>query len=117
MQRVIDPLTAMGARVASRDGRAPLEIEGGDLIGISWTTPVPSAQIKSAILLAGIHATGRTTVTEALPTRDHTERAFRAFGIVTSTDGPSGDEAALIYACRRIAGSDLGAGLFATPAQ
>ena len=89
MRRVIDPLTAMGARIRSHDGRAPLEIDGGDLTGISWTTPVPSAQIKSAILLAGLHATGRTTVTEALPTRDHTERAFKAFGIAASSDGRS----------------------------
>jgi 3-phosphoshikimate 1-carboxyvinyltransferase len=89
MRRVIDPLTAMGARIVSRDGRAPLDIDGGDLAGISWTTPVPSAQIKSAVLLAGLHASGYTTVTEALATRDHTERAFKAFGLTASSDGLS----------------------------
>jgi 3-phosphoshikimate 1-carboxyvinyltransferase len=81
MKRVIDPLTAMVARISSNSGRAPLGIEGGDLTAITWTTPVPSAQIKSAVLLAGLHANGTTTVTEAVATRDHTERAFRAFGV------------------------------------
>src|SRR5262245_19558715 len=56
MRRVIDPLTAMGAKIGSQDGRAPLDITGGDLSGIEWTTPVASAQIKSAVLLAGLHA-------------------------------------------------------------
>ena len=87
MRRVIDPLTAMGARVDSTDGRAPLRIGGGNLSGIVWTTPVPSAQIKSCVLLAGLHATGTTTVHEAVVTRDHTERAFRAFGVCISTVG------------------------------
>jgi 3-phosphoshikimate 1-carboxyvinyltransferase len=87
MKRVIDPLTAMGARIGSNDGRAPLEIEGGDLSGIEWKTPVASAQIKSSILLAGLHARGRTTVREPLGTRDHTERMFRGYGIDISADG------------------------------
>ena len=81
MRRVIDPLTAMGATVISRDGRAPLEIDGGDLTAIDWTPPVASAQIKTAILLAGLAASGTTVVREPLPTRDHTERAFDLFGI------------------------------------
>lgn len=81
MRRVIDPLTAMGATVRSRDGRAPIEIDGGDLTAIDWTPPVASAQIKSAILLAGLAARGTTIVREPLPTRDHTERAFDLFGI------------------------------------
>lgn len=89
MRRVIDPLTAMGARISSNDGRAPLEIEGGDLSGIEWTTPVASAQIKSSILLAGLHARGRTTVHEPLGTRDHTERMFRGYGIELSINGLS----------------------------
>jgi 3-phosphoshikimate 1-carboxyvinyltransferase len=86
MRRVIEPLTAMGARIGSRDGRAPLDIDGGDLTAIEWTTPVPSAQVKSAILLAGLHARGTTRVREALATRDHTERMFRAYGIELSVD-------------------------------
>jgi len=81
MRRVIDPLEAMGAEVTSRDGHAPIEIIGGDLSGIDWTPPVASAQTKSAILLAGLSASGKTTVREPLPTRDHTERAFDLFGI------------------------------------
>ncbi len=85
MRRVIDPLSAMGATIVSNDGRAPLEITGADLRAIEWTTPVPSAQIKSSVLLAGLHAAGTTTVHEALPTRDHTERALRAFGVQIET--------------------------------
>ncbi len=87
MKRVIDPLTAMGARIRSHDGRAPLEIDGGDLTGIEWRTPVASAQIKSAILLAGLNARGVTTVHEPLATRDHTERMFRAFGVAIAVEG------------------------------
>jgi 3-phosphoshikimate 1-carboxyvinyltransferase len=87
MRRVIDPLTAMGAHIGSQEGRAPLEIDGSDLHGIEWTTPVPSAQVKSAILLAGLHASGTTIVHEPLGTRDHTERMFRAYGIELTVDG------------------------------
>jgi len=89
MRRVIDPLSAMGARVRSTDGRAPLDIDGGELTAINWATPVPSAQIKSAVLLAGLHADGKTTVSESIATRDHSERAFRAFGIEITTEGRS----------------------------
>jgi len=87
MGRVIEPLSAMGARFSSRDGRAPLVIDGGRLQGISWTTPVPSAQIKSAILLAGLSAEGTTTVVEPAATRDHTERALPLFGMTCEVDG------------------------------
>jgi 3-phosphoshikimate 1-carboxyvinyltransferase len=81
MARVIAPLAAMGATIESNDGRAPLEIQGAALSAIDWTPPVASAQIKSAILLAGLSAQGTTIVREPLPTRDHTERAFDLFGI------------------------------------
>lgn len=80
MRRVIDPLTRMGARLESVDGRPPLAIQGGDLAGIDYVPDVPSAQVKSAVLLAGLQAAGRTSVTEPAPTRDHTERALQAFG-------------------------------------
>ena len=80
MKRVIDPLTRMGARIEAVNGCAPLTITGGGLHPIEYTTPVPSAQIKSAVLLAGLHLDGRTTVHEAAPTRDHTELAVAAFG-------------------------------------
>jgi 3-phosphoshikimate 1-carboxyvinyltransferase len=89
MTRVVEPLTAMGARIetAASSGRAPLVITGGALRGIEWTTPVPSAQVKSAILLAGLRASGTTIVREPAATRDHTERAFPAFGLAVDTNG------------------------------
>lgn len=87
MRRVIDPLTAMGARISSQDGLAPLVIDGRPLRGIEWTPPVPSAQIKSAILLAGLRAAGSTTVIEPAETRDHTERAFPLFGLSCEVEG------------------------------
>ena len=87
MRRVIEPLTRMGASIAADDGRPPLTIDGTDLHGIAHTPEVPSAQVKSAVLLAGLHATGRTTVIEPAPTRDHTERAFAAFGVSAGRDG------------------------------
>jgi 3-phosphoshikimate 1-carboxyvinyltransferase len=87
MRRVIDPLTAMGARIEALDGRAPLAIDGGRLTAVAWRSPVASAQVKSAILLAGLAADGVTSIAEPLPTRDHTERAFRAFGLEIVVDG------------------------------
>ena len=87
MRRVIDPLSAMGARIGSEDGRAPLVIDGGGLQAITWASPVPSAQVKSAIMLAGLAASGTTAVSEPLATRDHTERAFPAFGLETLVEG------------------------------
>ncbi len=87
MRRVIDPLTAMGARITSDDGRPPLVVGGGSLHPIDWRPPVASAQVKSAILLAGLAAEGVTRVEEPAPTRDHTERAFALFGVRCETDG------------------------------
>lgn len=84
MRRVIDPLTAMGARITSSDGRAPLGITGGQLRPVTWRSPVASAQVKSAIMLAGLATEGATTVIEPMPTRDHSERAFPAFGLTCS---------------------------------
>lgn len=89
MRRVIVPLDAMGARLASDGGRPPLTIDGGDLVGIRHTPEVPSAQIKSAVLLAGLMADGPTTVEEPVPTRDHTERALETFGVRVTRDGAS----------------------------
>lgn len=80
MRRIIEPLVRMGARIASTDGRAPMTIEGTALQAIAHAPEVPSAQVKSGVLLAGLQARGRTTVTEPAPTRDHTERALAAFG-------------------------------------
>jgi 3-phosphoshikimate 1-carboxyvinyltransferase len=81
MRRVIEPLRQMGAEIESREGdRAPIEIRGGHLHAIDYTTPIPSAQVKSAILLGGLFADGVTTVRESVCTRDHTEVALREFG-------------------------------------
>lgn len=80
MKRVIDPLTLMGARIRSNDGRLPLTISGGMLKAINYKIPVASAQVKSAVLLAGLYAEGETQVEEPVSTRDHTEIALRAFG-------------------------------------
>jgi 3-phosphoshikimate 1-carboxyvinyltransferase len=87
MERVAQPLRAMGARVATTDGRPPLSIEGGGLHGVSWDLPVASAQVKTAILLAGLQADGATTVVEPEPSRDHTERLLPAFGVALSVSG------------------------------
>jgi 3-phosphoshikimate 1-carboxyvinyltransferase len=81
MRRVMDPLRQMGAEIRSAEGdRAPLEIRGGALRGIDYTPPTPSAQVKSAVLLAGLFADGPTTARESIATRDHTEVALREFG-------------------------------------
>jgi 3-phosphoshikimate 1-carboxyvinyltransferase len=80
MRRIIEPLTRMGARITSADGRTPLTVDGAELHAIAHASEVPSAQVKSGVLLAGLQASGRTTVTEPAPTRDHTERALAEFG-------------------------------------
>lgn len=80
MRRIIEPLERMGARITSRDGHPPVSIEGAELFGIAHAPDVPSAQVKSGVLLAGLQARGRTTVMEPAVTRDHTERALAAFG-------------------------------------
>jgi 3-phosphoshikimate 1-carboxyvinyltransferase len=80
MGRIREPLAAMGARLTLTEGHAPLMIEGGALSAIDYTTPVPSAQVKTCILLAGLQTAGTTTVREAVRTRDHSELALRAFG-------------------------------------
>ncbi len=87
MERVAEPLRAMGAGVVTTDGHAPLEVEGGPLYGVATTLALPTAQVKSAILLAGIAAEGETTVTEPASTRDHTERALAALGAPVSVEG------------------------------
>jgi 3-phosphoshikimate 1-carboxyvinyltransferase len=86
VERVAEPLRRMGARLASRDGRPPLRIHGGPLHGISWDMPVASAQVKTAILLAGLQADGATTVREPARSRDHTERLLPAFGVPVRID-------------------------------
>jgi 3-phosphoshikimate 1-carboxyvinyltransferase len=81
MRRVTDPLTRMGARIDTRDGLPPLHIHGGQALqGIGYELPVASAQVKSALLLAGLYAACETQIIEPHPTRDYTERMLSAFG-------------------------------------
>ncbi|MFE1602447.1 3-phosphoshikimate 1-carboxyvinyltransferase [Methylobacterium sp. ID0610] len=95
MRRILDPLVRMGTVVVSQEegGRVPLTLRGPDeAIPITYETPVASAQVKSAVLLAGLNAPGTTTVIEAAATRDHTERMLRLFGaeVSVATHGPEG---------------------------
>ena len=80
MGRIVEPLTAMGARIETDNGHAPLVIRGGDLHGITYEMPIASAQVKSALLLAGLYADSPTSVREPGPTRDHSERMLAAMG-------------------------------------
>lgn len=89
MRRVVDPLRQMGAEINGRENGnlAPLAIRGKRLKGINYAIPVASAQVKSALLLAGLMAEGRTVLTEPLPSRDHTEKMFQALGIAFEING------------------------------
>ena len=89
MNRVAKPLRAMGAVIETApEGRPPLTIRGGQrLTGMDYEMPMASAQVKSCLLLAGLYAAGRTSVTEPAPTRDHTERMLRGFGYPVSVEG------------------------------
>jgi 3-phosphoshikimate 1-carboxyvinyltransferase len=87
MERVAAPLRELGARVTTTDGRPPLHIEGGGLRGITWTLPVASAQVKTAVLFAGLQADGDTSVVEPGASRDHTERWLPAFGAHVARHG------------------------------
>ncbi len=96
MKRITEPLTMMGAQIAmSSQGTPPLSIKGGrQLKGIKYVLPIPSAQVKSAVLLAGLYASGKTCVVQSTPSRDHTERLLKAFSypvyINKNTIGVSG---------------------------
>lgn len=80
MKRIIEPLSLMGAKISSEDNRLPMTIEGAPLNGIEYSTQIASAQVKSAILLAGLRAEGKTTVKEPFISRDHTERMLKYLG-------------------------------------
>ena len=92
MERVVEPLRAMGARIQGRAGgaRPPLAIEGGSLRGIRYRLPVASAQVKSALSLAALYGEGETVLTEPAPSRDHTERMLRAMGVEVLGGGDDG---------------------------
>lgn len=96
MKRISDPLTLMGADIESSDGAPPLRISPAALHGISYELPVASAQVKSAILLAGLYADSPTTVIQPGPARDHTERMLRSMGVEVSEGGVDGNSITLV---------------------
>ena len=81
MERIRRPLEAMGARIALTEGHAPMTVRGGELRAIDFEAPIASAQVKTAVLFAGLQASGTTSFAESVRTRDHTEHALRAFGV------------------------------------
>ncbi|MDP9064868.1 MAG: bifunctional prephenate dehydrogenase/3-phosphoshikimate 1-carboxyvinyltransferase, partial [Pseudomonadota bacterium] len=88
MERVAEPLRAMGAEIDTTNGRPPVRVGGGRALrGIDYAMPVASAQVKSAILLAGLYAAGQTSVTSPAVCRDHTERMLTSFGVDVATQG------------------------------
>jgi 3-phosphoshikimate 1-carboxyvinyltransferase len=84
MERIRKPLAAMGADISLTEGHAPITIRGGELTAIDFETPIPSAQVKTAVIFAGLQAKGTTSLREAVRTRDHSEHALRAFGAALS---------------------------------
>lgn len=109
MGRVIEPLEKIGARFEASEGnRLPLTIHGAkNAVPITYTLPVPSAQVKSAILLAGLNTPGRTTVIEPIPTRDHTERMLKAFGAKISSEDRSDGRYISVDGQHELKGQDL----------
>ena len=87
MERIRKPLMQMGARLDLVEGHAPITIHGGPLKAIAFNTPIPSAQVKTAVLFAGLQADGTTSLTESIRTRDHSEHALRAFGAKLTRSG------------------------------
>ena len=105
MRRVIEPLGMMGCRIESTEGRPPLTIHGGTLTPMTYSSATPSAQVKSAILFAGLHTHGTTTVIEPAQTRDHTEQAVVAFGGAVRVD--EGGKRVAIDGPQRLSGQQL----------
>jgi 3-phosphoshikimate 1-carboxyvinyltransferase len=87
MERIRKPLIKMGAKIDLVEGHAPVTIHGGPLHAIDFDTPIPSAQVKTAVLFAGLQADGTTSLTESVRTRDHSEHALRAFGVTLNRVG------------------------------
>ena len=109
MGRVLAPLTTMGLQMVGERATLPLVVRGTrDLLPISYDLPVPSAQVKSAILIAGMHAPGRTTIREPLPTRDHTERMLRFFGAeLTAEEHDDGARTVIICGDAELQGAEI----------
>jgi len=103
MERIAEPLRAMGAQVTTHDGCPPLRVQGGDLRPLDFTSPVASAQVKSAILLAGLYADGNTRVREPGITRDHTERMLQTFGGHVTY----GDQLAAVHGPAHLSGCEV----------
>lgn len=115
MRRVAAPLSMMGARIETRDGMPPVVIHpSGGLRGIDYRMPMASAQVKSAILLAGLYADGTTSVTEPAPTRDHTERMLGGFGVQVARQGAtvSLEGGQRLRACRIDVPADISSAAF-----
>jgi 3-phosphoshikimate 1-carboxyvinyltransferase len=114
MNRIITPLSLMGANIESNDGFAPLTITGSNLHGIEYNSPVASAQVKSSILLAGLYADSKTTVTEPAKSRDHTELMLRKFGadLTTNKTAVTINPAKELFACDIDVPSDISSAAF-----
>ncbi len=104
MERVIKPLSAMGATIESQQGKPPLRITGGPLKAIDYKMPVASAQVKSCLLFAGLFADGETRVEESVRTRDHGEVALRAFGVELQRKKVGGGSEVRIHGGQRLRG-------------
>jgi 3-phosphoshikimate 1-carboxyvinyltransferase len=107
MERVIKPLTAMGAQITSQQGKPPLRITGGSLKSIDYKIPVASAQVKSCLLFAGLFADGETRIEEPMLTRDHTEVALRAFGVHLDRKGMGAGNEVRIRGGQRLKGIEI----------
>lgn len=109
MKRVITPLRAMGADISSVAGNdcAPLSVHGKQLYGIHFNSPIASAQVKSAVLLAGLYASGQTTVTEPALSRDHTERMLRSFGAKVLTGSFEGRPSVTVTETHNLYGTEI----------
>jgi 3-phosphoshikimate 1-carboxyvinyltransferase len=114
MRRIIEPLEQMGAHIESNGFKAPLVIKGGPLHSIDYASTIASAQVKSCILLAGLYASGTTRVTEPSPSRDHTERMLKAFGVNArfSQSGAGVQGPATLQACDIDVPGDLSSAAF-----
>jgi 3-phosphoshikimate 1-carboxyvinyltransferase len=107
MERIRKPLMQMGADIHLTDGHAQMTIHGRALKAIDFDTPIPSAQVKTAVLFAGLQAEGTTTLSEAIRTRDHSEQALRAFGATLSrTKGDDGIDRLSIHGGQKLTGVD-----------
>ncbi|HEY3695556.1 3-phosphoshikimate 1-carboxyvinyltransferase [Phenylobacterium sp.] len=108
MNRILGPLGQMGASwVCRAGGRLPLTLQGGGLQAIEYRLPVPSAQVKSAVLLAGLHAQGETVVIEPEATRDHTERMLRAFGATVAVSDAGGERTIRLAPGQKLRGAAI----------